>query len=282
MGPFVPEVYRAPYPDPYRTPDADPTAFVIRAIDRMFQTHVDSQQVAAIVVEPILGEGGFVVPPPDFLPQLRTLCDRHGILLIVDEVQTGLGRTGKMWATEHAGIEPDLLIVGKSLAAGLPLSALIGRKTVYATVPPRALGGTYVGNPVACAAALAVLDVMGEEHLIERAVWLGNVARERFDRMAARCSLIGHARGLGAMRAVELVRDRATKAPAPDEARAVIEHAFANGVLLLQAGVHGNVIRVLAPFVITDHDLDRALSVLEDALAGAAGRGRSTSTITTP
>jgi len=157
MAPFAPEVYRAPYPYPYRSPVPEATAYVISRLEEMFATHVDPDQVAAIIVEPVLGEGGFVVPPPDFLLALRALCDRREILLIVDEVQTGMGRTGRMFAVEHAGIEPDLMVVGKSIAAGLPLSAVVGRREVFAEVAPQALGGTYVGNPVAAAAALAVL-----------------------------------------------------------------------------------------------------------------------------
>ncbi|MBI3975252.1 MAG: aminotransferase class III-fold pyridoxal phosphate-dependent enzyme, partial [Armatimonadetes bacterium] len=273
MGPFAPEVYRAPYPDPYRTPDPDPTAYVMRRLEELFVTHVDPGQVAAIIVEPVLGEGGFVVPPPDFLQALRALCDPRGILLIVDEVQTGFGRTGKMFATEHAGIEPDLMIVGKSLAAGLPLSAVIGRREVFAPVPPQALGGTYVGNPVACAAALAVLDIMEAERLPERAERLGVLLRERLTAMARRHALIGDVRGLGAMMAVELVTDRRSKTPAAPETAAVVSRALAEGVLVLTAGVHRNVIRFLMPLVIPDETLEEALAVLDRALGAVQAEG---------
>ncbi len=271
MGPFVPEVYRAPYPDSYRAPDGDPTGFVMRWINRMFVTHVDPLQVAAIVVEPILGEGGFVVPPADFLPEVRRLCDLYGIALIVDEVQTGLGRTGRMWAVEHAGIEPDLMVVGKSLAAGLPLSAVIGRREMFERVPAGAIGGTYPGNPVACAAALAVLDVIREESLVERAVWLGEVLRRQFARFQKRYPLVGDVRGVGAMMAIELVLDRGTKDPAPTETLAILEHALADGALFLRAGVYGNVIRVLAPLVITEVDLKAGLKALDRALNAVPG-----------
>ena len=274
LGPFAPEVYRAPYPDPYRLPVADPVGFVLGGIERMFHTTVDAQALAAIIVEPVLGEGGFVVPPPTFLPGLRALCDRHGILLIVDEVQTGFGRTGKMWAVEHSGIEPDIMVAGKSIAAGLPLSAVIGRKAILERVPASAIGGTYVGNPVACAAALAVLDVIDEERLVDRAVWVGQVLRQRFEAFARRFPLIGDVRGLGAMMAFELVRDRATKEPAPEETEAVVAHALSESVLLLRAGVYRNVIRILAPLVITEEDLETALAVIERAVAAAQARGR--------
>ncbi len=266
MAPFAPEVYRAPYPDPYRTPETDATAFVMRRLDEMFATHVDPGQVAAIFVEPMLGEGGFVVPPPDFLPALRALCDRLDILLVVDEVQTGMGRTGKMFASEHAGIEPDLMVVGKSIAAGLPLSAVVGRREVFASVPPQALGGTYVGNPVACAAALAVLDIMEAEHLPDRAARLGALLRERLTAMARRHSLVGDVRGLGAMMGIELVTDRRTKAPAAAETAAVVARALAGGVILLTAGVRRNVIRFLMPLTIPEEILEEGLGVLDHAL----------------
>ena len=273
LGPFMPEVYRAPYPDPYRTPHPDPTAFAIGQLEHMFTTHVDPAQVAAVIVEPVLGEGGFVVPPPDFLPALRALCDRRGILLIVDEVQTGFGRTGKMFATEHAGIDPDLMVVGKSLAAGLPLAGIIGRREHFAAAHPQALGGTYPGNPVACAAALAVLEVLAAERLPERAARLGLLLRDRLGAMAQRHPLIGEVRGLGAMMAIELVTDRGTKAPAAAETSTVLARALAEGVLLLRAGVSGNVIRFLMPLVIPEEVLEEALAVLERALGAVEKEG---------
>jgi len=266
MGPFMPEVYRTPYPDPYRLGSAA-LEFVLQSINRMFVATVDARQVAAIIVEPILGEGGFVVPPPGFLPALRALCDRYGILLIVDEIQTGLCRTGKMWATEHSGIEPDLMVIGKSIAAGLPLSGIIGRRQILDRIPVNAIGGTFVGNPVSCAAALAVLDIIKDEDLVTRASRLGTLIRQQFTSMAERHALIGHVRGMGAMMAIELVRDRHTKQPAFEETTAVIEHAFAEGVLFLRAGLYGNVIRILTPLVISETDLLRALFVLDGALA---------------
>src|SRR3990170_3753515 len=267
MGPFMSDIYRAPYPDPYRSPEPDATAFALRRLETMLTTHVDPAQVAAIIVEPVLGEGGFVVPPPDFLPALRPLCDRIGALLIVDEVQTGFGRTGKFFATEHAAIEADLMVIGKSLAVGLPLSGVIGRREVFVPVHPGALGGTYPGNPVACAAALAVLDVIKEERLVERAVRLGVLLRDRLTAMARRYPLIGDVRGLGAMVAIELVADRRTKVPAAAETSAVLAHALSQGVLLLRAGVYGNVIRFLMPLVIPEELLEEALQALDRSLA---------------
>jgi 4-aminobutyrate aminotransferase/(S)-3-amino-2-methylpropionate transaminase len=273
MAPFAPEVYRAPYPYPYRSPVPEATAYVMDRLEEMFATHVDPAQVAAIIVEPVLGEGGFVVPPPDFLPALRALCDRRGILLIVDEVQTGMGRTGRMFAVEHAGIEPDLMIVGKSIAAGLPLSALVGRREVFAAVPPQALGGTYVGNPVACAAALAVLEVIASERLPERATRLGALLRDRLTAMARRHPLIGEVRGLGAMMGIELVTDPRTKAPAPGETAEVVSRALAEGVIILTAGVRRNVIRFLMPLTIPEETLGDALAVLDRVLDAVRADG---------
>lgn len=277
FGPFMPEVYRAPYPDPYRSPAPDPSEWAIRRLEQLFVTHVQPDRVAAIVVEPVLGEGGFVVPPPDFLRRLRDLADRHGILLVADEIQTGIGRTGKMFAVEHAGIEPDLMTVAKSIAVGLPISAVVGRRDLLDALPEGALGGTYVGNPVACAAALAVLDVMRDERLLERAAALGTRMLDRFRRLQQRASLIGDVRGLGAMVAMELVRDRGTKEPAARETAEVIRRAMGRGVLLLRAGVYSNVVRILTPLVITDEQLDEALGILEACVLEVAGEGAAAS-----
>lgn len=266
FGPFVPEVYRAPFPDPYRSPAPDPTEWAIRRLEHLFITHVQPDRVAAIVVEPVLGEGGFVVPPPDFFRRLRDLADRHGILLVVDEIQTGIGRTGKMFAIEHFGVEPDLMTVAKSIAVGLPISAVVGARDYLDALPEGALGGTYVGNPVACAAALAVFAVMKEERLLDRAATLGARMLERFRKLQERSPLVGHVRGLGAMVAIELVRDRATKEPAAREAAEIIRRAMHRGVILLRAGTYNNVIRILTPLVITDEQLDEALTVLEESV----------------
>jgi len=264
MGPCAPEVYRAPYPDDYRGPDATDA---LAALQRVFDTHAAPEHVAAIVFEPQLGEGGFVPPPRAYVEGLRGLCDRHGIVLVADEVQSGFGRTGRMFAMEHFGVEPDLVTVAKSIAGGLPLSGVIGRAEIMDGAHDGAIGGTFIGNPVAQAAALAVLDVIADEGLVERANVIGDRMRERMLAWQERFPAIGDVRGLGAMLALELVADRATKEPAPDLARAVIDAALERGLILLKAGVHGNCIRVLCPLTIEDAVLDEALEAWEDALA---------------
>jgi 4-aminobutyrate aminotransferase/(S)-3-amino-2-methylpropionate transaminase len=263
LGPFAPEVYRVPFPHSYRGPDA---AEALEALERAFLTQVAPESVAAIVMETVLGEGGFVAAPTDFVQGVRRICDEHGIAFVVDEVQTGYGRTGKMWAIEHHGVEPDLLAVAKSIAAGLPLSAVVGKAEIMDAPPDSAIGGTYVGNPVAQAAALAVLDVFEEEGLVERAAALGETIRARMESWQERFEGIGDVRGLGAMLAIELVKDRDSKEPDADAATAVIEAAAQQGVLLLKSGIYSNCIRVLTPLVITHAELDEALRVWEQAL----------------
>jgi 4-aminobutyrate aminotransferase/(S)-3-amino-2-methylpropionate transaminase len=263
MGPLAPEVYRAPFPQDYRGPDTD-TA--LAALRRLFLVQVAAEQVAAIIVEPVLGEGGFLPAPPAFLEGLRAICDEYGICLIVDEVQTGFARTGKLFAIEHYDVEPDLITVAKSIAGGLPLSGVLGKAEIVDAAHDGAVGGTYVGNPVALAAALAVLDVIDEEGLNERSTAIGETIRNRMLAWQERFPAIGDVRGLGAMLAIELVADRATKEPAPELVQAVIDAALQGGLLLLKAGVRGNALRVLVPLVITDAELDEALGVWEDAL----------------
>src|SRR5919206_100007 len=220
LGPFAPEVYRLPFAQDYRGPS---TADALGALERALITTVAAETVAAIVVEPIQGEGGFVVAPREFLEGVRRICDEHGIVMVVDEVQTGYGRTGKMFAIEHYGIEPDLMTVAKSIAAGLPLSGVVGKAAIMDAVPDSGVGGTYVGNPVAQAAALAVLDVIEDEGLVERAAAIGETIRTRMETWQERWDAIGDVRGLGAMLALELVHDRETKDPAPEVASAVVE-----------------------------------------------------------
>ncbi len=266
LGPFAPEVYRVPFAQDYRGPSA---AEALAALERALVTQVAAEQVAAIVIEPVQGEGGFVVAPPEFLEGVRRICDEHGIVLVVDEVQTGFGRTGRMFATEHYGIEADLVTVAKSIANGLPLSGVIGRAEIMDAPGDSAIGGTYVGNPVAQAAALAVLDVIEEEGLIERAAEIGERMRGRMLAWQERFDALGDVRGLGAMLAIELVHDRATKEPAPELASAVAEAALERGLLLMKSGIYGNCIRVLVPLVISDAELDEALSVWEQAMEAA-------------
>jgi 4-aminobutyrate aminotransferase/(S)-3-amino-2-methylpropionate transaminase len=263
LGPFAPEVYRVPFPNEYRGPSADEA---LAALERALVTQVAAETVAAVVIEPVQGEGGFVVAPQAFLDGVRRLCDEHGIVMVVDEVQTGFGRTGKLFAIEHYGIEPDLITVAKSIAAGLPLSGVIGKAEIMDAPGDSAIGGTYVGNPVAQAAALAVLDVIEDEGLCERAAQLGETIRARMESWQERWPQIGDVRGLGAMLAIELVKDPASKEPDAETASAVVEAAAARGLLLLKAGIYMNCIRVLAPLVLTDAELDEALGVWEDAL----------------
>jgi 4-aminobutyrate aminotransferase/(S)-3-amino-2-methylpropionate transaminase len=266
LGPFAPEVYRLPFAQDYRGPSA---AEALAALERALVTHVAAESVAAIVLEPVQGEGGFVVAPREFLEGVRRICDDNGIVLVVDEVQTGFGRTGKMWGIEHYGVEPDLMCVAKSIAAGLPLSGVIGRAEIMDAPGDSAIGGTYVGNPIAQAAALAVLDVFEEDGLVERATQLGETIRGRMQSWQQRWAVIGDVRGLGAMLAIELVHDRETKDPAPELASEVVEAAAARGLLLLKSGIYSNCIRVLVPLVISEAELDEALTVWEDALAAA-------------
>jgi 4-aminobutyrate aminotransferase / (S)-3-amino-2-methylpropionate transaminase / 5-aminovalerate transaminase len=263
LGPFSPEVYRVPFAQEYRGPDT-PTA--LAALERTLITQVAAETVAAIVIEPIQGEGGFVVAPPEFLAGVRRICDDNGILLVVDEVQTGFGRTGRFFAIEHYDVEPDLITIAKSIAAGLPLSGVIGKAEIMDAPGRNAVGGTYVGNPVALAAALAVLDVIDEEGLVERAAAIGETMRARMQEWQGRFAEVGDVRGLGAMLAIELVHDRRSKAPAPELVAAVCEEAFRNGLLLLSAGIYSNVVRVLVPQTIADGELDEALEVWEQAL----------------
>ena len=270
LGPFAPEVYRVPFPNEYRGPDVEEA---IEALERALVTHVPAEHVAAVVLEPVQGEGGFVVCPPQFMAAVRRVCDEHGIVMVVDEVQTGFGRTGALFAIEHYGVEPDLITVAKSIAAGFPLSGVLGKAAIMDAPPDSAVGGTYIGNPVAQAAALAVLDVIEEEELVARAQVIGETIRARMLSWQERYPEIGHVRGLGAMLAIELVRDPGTKEPAPELATAVCEHAAQHGLLLLKAGIYSNCIRVLLPLVISDAVLDEALEVWEQALEASLQPG---------
>jgi 4-aminobutyrate aminotransferase / (S)-3-amino-2-methylpropionate transaminase / 5-aminovalerate transaminase len=263
LGPFSPEVYRVPFAQDYRGPTPREA---LAALERTLVTQVAAEEVAAIVLETVQGEGGFVVAPPEFVEGVRRICDDNGIVLVVDEVQTGYGRTGKMWGIENYDVEPDLITVAKSIAMGLPLSGVIGRAPIMDAPGDSAIGGTYVGNPVAQAAAVAVLDVFEEEGLVERAAAIGETLRSRMLQWQERFPAIGDVRGLGMMLAIELVRDRETKEPAPELATAVAEAAAARGLLLLKSGIYSNCIRVLAPLVLTDAEVDEALGVWEDAL----------------
>ena len=264
LGPFAPEVYRVPFPNAFRGLAA---AEALAALRSAFKSVVAPENVAAIVFEPVQGEGGFIPAGREFTQGLREICDEHGIVLVCDEVRSGFGRTGKFFAIEHYDVEPDLITVAKSIAMGLPLSGVLGKAEIMDAPVSGGVGGTYVGNPVALAAALAVLDVIEDEGLVERASAIGEVMRARMEAWQSRWPQVGDVRGLGAMLAIELVG--ADGRPATDLASRVIEEALARGLLLLKAGVQGNCIRVLCPLVISDAELDEALAVWEDALGAA-------------
>jgi len=268
FGPFASEVYHSPFPDEYRGWTTDKA---IDALQDLFDTRVTAENVAAVVIEPQLGEGGFVPAPAAFLQRLRALTERFGIVFIADEVQTGFGRTGEMFGYQHAGIEPDLIAMAKSLASGLPLSAVVGRTAIMDAPLPGGLGGTYAGNPLACAAALAVLDVFESEAIVVRAAERIVAVREALRRLQARVPAIGDVRGLGCMLAVEFVTDRGTKEPDADLAQRVIEGARSRGLLLLKCGPHKNVVRLLAPLTATVEELAKGVEILEAAVHAAAG-----------
>ena len=274
FGPFAPEIYRVPYGYCYRCsysltyPKCE--LHCARALEDVFRRTVDAGTVAAVVVEPVLGEGGFVAPPREFFQVLREVCTQHGILLVADEVQTGFGRTGTLFACEQLGIEPDLIVSAKSIAAGLPLGAVTGRAEIMDAPVPGGLGGTYVGNPVACEAALAVLKMFDDQQLAARAVRIGEWICDHTREWKAEFSLIGDIRGRGAMRAFELVRDRGTREPAKEETESIIKYCWRHGLIILSAGTYGNVIRLLLPLVITDDQLEDGFSVLEGALASVS------------
>ena len=269
FGPMLPDIYHAPFPMEYHGITVEAS---LAAIEHLFKHDVDAQRVAALIVEPVQGEGGFYIAPPVFLRELRTLCDRHGILLIVDEVQTGFARTGKMFAIEHSGVVPDLMTVAKSLAGGVPLSAVVGRADIMDAPLPGGLGGTYAGSPLGCAAALAVLDVIESEGLCARAERQGAMLRARLEDIRSRWSCIGEVRGLGAMVAMELVRDRRPDSPDAEITKALVQSAGRRGLVLLSCGIYGNVIRFLAPLTIPDAQLAEGLAILEAALEDVAAR----------
>ncbi len=278
MGPFAPEVYRAPFPNPYRWEGDDPAGEALDALRRMLVTHVAAESVAAIIFEPVQGEGGFVVPPAEWVRGLRELADEHGIVLIADEVQSGYGRTGKLFAIEHFGVEPDLITIAKSMAAGVPISGVFGRAHLMDAAPDSSIGGTFVGSPLGCAAGIAVLDEIDGRDLLRRGTEIGERIRARFDEWAGRFDQIGDVRGLGPMLALEFVTDRSSKTPAPDIATAVHEHAVQSGLLLLKAGIHGNCVRVLVSLVATDEQIGEALEIFEGAIEQAVGAPRLATT----
>ena len=264
FGPFAPEVYRLPYPYGYRS-ELDEDGMIAQ-MREFFQTHVDPGQAACVVMELVLGEGGFVVAPSRYVQALARYCQDNGILFVADEIQTGFGRTGRMFATEHYGIEPDLITTAKSLAGGMPLAAVTGRAEVMDSVHVGGLGGTYGGNPVACAAALATIDEIERLKLCERAGRIGQTLRRRAEEWQKRHPMIGEVRGLGAMIALEFVKDRKTKEPAKAWTLELVKRCVESGVILIYAGTHSNVLRYLVPLVISDEELEEGLGVIEKQL----------------
>ncbi|MFN9544147.1 MAG: 4-aminobutyrate--2-oxoglutarate transaminase [Alphaproteobacteria bacterium] len=262
-------VHRLPFPIESHGHTA---AQSLEALEMLFKTDVEPSRVAAIIIEPVQGEGGFYVAPFEFLRSLRAICDKHGILLIDDEIQAGFARTGKLFAIEHSGVKPDLITTAKSLAGGMPLSGVIGRAAIMDAPDPGGLGGTYAGNPLACAAGLAVMDVIQEEKILERSVTLGDKLTSRLKQMALRNDLppIDDIRGLGAMVAFDIVKTRGTQEPDADRTKKLLGEALKRGLILLTCGLYGNGVRILVPITIEDHVLDEALGILEDSLKAIA------------
>lgn len=279
FGPMLPDVFHAPFPMPQHGLSVEDS---LNAIEQLFKADVDPARVAALIIEPVLGEGGFYIAPPEFLRALRKLCDTHGIVFIVDEIQSGFARTGRMFAIEHSGVEPDLITVAKSLAGGLPLSAVIGKADIMDAPAPGGLGGTFAGSPLACAAGLAVLQIIEDEQLMQRAVAQGEHLLRRLKALQVRHDCIADVRGLGAMVAIELGAQRRADAPAAELTRALVQAAGRRGLILLSCGIYSNVIRILAPLTISDTLLDEGLDLLAAALAEvSAARATALRTETT-
>lgn len=263
FGPMMPEVFHIPFPMAYHGVTVEDS---LRALEQLFKADVDPARVAAIIVEPVQGEGGFYIAPVELLKRLRAVCDQHGIVLIVDEIQTGFARTGRMFAVEYSGIEPDLMTIAKSVAGGVPLSAVIGKAQIMDAPPPGGLGGTYAGSPLACAAGLAVLEIIRSERLIERAQQMGAFMSSRLKGLQVRFPCIGEVRNLGAMVAIELVKNCNADQPDADLAKALVQSAARHGLVLLSCGVYGNVIRFLAPLTMSDAVLKEGFNLFEQAL----------------
>jgi 4-aminobutyrate aminotransferase/(S)-3-amino-2-methylpropionate transaminase len=273
FGPFAPEIYRAPFPSAYRMglSEGEAVERCWEAFERLLVAQIGPEAIAGVIVEPVQGEGGFIPTPPEFMRRLREFCSRNGSALIADEVQCGFGRTGTLFAIEQMGVEPDILISAKSIAAGLPLSATTGRAEIMDRAHVGGIGGTYGGNPLACVAAIEVLKMFQNGDLLERARRIGQVVCERATGWKQEMPLLGDVRGMGAMVALELVKDRATREPAPDEVLSVVQHCAERGLLTMRAGLYANCLRLLMPLVITDEQLQEGLDVLEDGLRAVNG-----------
>jgi 4-aminobutyrate aminotransferase len=270
FGPMAGSIFHAPFPMEYHGVSVDDA---IHGIERIFKASIDPSEVAAIMFETVQGEGGFYQAPPEFIRRIREICDQHGIVMVADEVQCGFGRTGKLFAIEHSGIKPDIIVTAKSIAGGLPLSAVIGRAEIMDAPEPGGLGGTYAGNPVACAAGLAILKLMDREKLLERSTALGEKLKSRLSALAdsGRFPFIGEVRGLGGMVAFELVKDQSTHEPAPELAKSLTGIALTKGLILLSCGVYANTIRILVPITAEDSVIEEALAMLESSLGALSG-----------
>lgn len=270
LGPFAPEVYRMPYANCYRCPFGKeyPSCDIACAdhLEEFFINHVPAEQTAAIIIEPVQGEGGFIAPPKEYFQKLKEICEKNSILMIADEVQTGIGRTGYMFAMDYYGIEADITTVAKSLAAGMPLSAVIGKKEIMDSVHTSGIGGTYSGNPIACEAALAVFDIFETEDLLARAKQLGEKLHTTLKGFQEKHEIIGDVRGIGPMIAMELVSDRKSKTPAADKTKQLVKFCFERNLIILACGTYGNVIRFLMPLVITDEQLAKGMEIVENGL----------------
>ncbi len=268
FGPFPAEIYHAPFPIDFHGVSVQDS---LEALERIFKFDVEPTRVAAIIVEPVMGEGGFYIAPPEFLQALRKLCDHHGIVLVIDEIQTGFARTGKMFAIEHAGVEPDLMTMAKSLAGGFPLAAVVGKASIMDAPGPGGLGGTYAGSPIACAAALAVLDVIDDENLCARATAIGTLMSGTLRELQREIPAIGEVRNLGAMVAMELVKNGDPHSPDVELTKALTRRAAEKGVVLLSCGLYGNVIRFLVPLTASDEIVREGMGVVAEALRELAG-----------
>lgn len=271
FGPFAPEVYKIPsaycYRCYYNSTYPGCGMHCLERFERFFTAEAAPENIAAVIIEPVQGEGGFIVPPPEFLPGLKSICEKNGIIFIADEVQTGFARTGKMFAVEHWGVNPDIITVAKSIAAGMPLSGVVGKAEIMDGPDPGHIGGTYGGNPLSCAAGIATINYIKENNLIERANTIGRRAMVRMNNLKEKYPVIGDVRGLGAMVAIELVKDPATKEPAKEATARILGECCRRGLLVIGAGIYGNVIRMLMPLSITDAQLEQGLDIIEESMA---------------
>lgn len=270
FGPFDPYVYRFPYAYGYRAPfhltDVEYAEYCVQRIEDSFKSYIAPEEVAAIIFEPLLGEGGYIMPPAEFVKGLRRLCDDYGLVLIADEIQSGMGRTGRMWAVEHSDVVPDILVASKSLGGGMVISATVARKDMMDVIGVGGLGGTLGGNPVSCVAGLAVLEVIEQEKLLDRATELGKIAKARLEAMKGKYAIIGDVRGIGLSLGIELVKDQKTKEPVAKEIAEILKKCHARGLIIMSCGVLKNIIRLMPPIVIKEDELEKGLDILEAAI----------------